>query len=74
MAATGTREEAVWVSRTTLTLLANGSDVLSRGTGRWERDVRLSERVYSGLWWESSNTEVNSTDMKSTLNIKALRI
>lgn len=49
VAGTGAREEAGWVSGTTLTLMANGSEVLSRGTGGREWDVRLIERVSLGL-------------------------
>lgn len=46
VAGTGAREEAGRVSGTTLTLMTDGGEVLSSGTGRWERDVRLVERVH----------------------------
>lgn len=49
VAGTGAWEEAVRVPGTTLTLLADGGEVQSRGTGRRERDVRLIERVRFGL-------------------------
>lgn len=45
----GFREEAGWVSGTALTIIADGSQVLSGGTGRWERHVRLIENVFLGL-------------------------
>lgn len=45
----GAREEAGRVSGSTLALMANGSEVLSRGTGGRERDVRLIESVSLGV-------------------------
>lgn len=50
VAGTGAWEEAVWISGATLTLLADGGEVQSRGMGRRERDVRLIERVCFGLY------------------------
>lgn len=45
VADTRAREEAGWVSGPALTVMANGSKILSCGTGRWERNVRFVESV-----------------------------
>ena len=45
VADSGAWEEAVRVSGTTVTVMANGSDILSCWKARWERDVWLIERV-----------------------------
>ena len=45
----GVGEEAGRVPGTTLAVIADGSHVLSSGTGRWERHVRLVQGVCIGL-------------------------
>lgn len=49
VAGTKSREEAVWVSGPSLTMIANVREALSCGKHRWERYHRFFERVCFGL-------------------------
>lgn len=70
VAGTRGREEAGRVSGTTLTLMANSTQVLSSGTGRRERDVRLIERVSLALWGNQARQKLTAVQSEEYIKCK----